>query len=152
MSGHPLLSIGLVVVLAAAAVWLGSRRAWLRALTAVCATLAVLGCVVVGHLAGAGWEVTETVQSTEGPDRRIVVRSGSAVIDPLWWVTVEQGHGLTAREWDVGHFNGDAGDFALTGVAWTGPHRLRMTTGSGEHITVDLDPETGESGAPVSRG
>ncbi|MDQ0943472.1 hypothetical protein QFZ67_005177 [Streptomyces sp. V1I1] len=30
-----------------------------------------------------------------GADRRVVVRSGSAMIDPLWWVTVEQGHGLT---------------------------------------------------------
>lgn len=87
------------------------------------------------------------------------------MIDPLWWVTVEQGHGLTAREWDVGHFNGVAGDYEPASVARDGPHRLRMTTASGEDFLVDLDrtlpsrePPSpwadlrGRSGPPVSVG
>jgi hypothetical protein len=63
-----------------------------------------------------------------------------------------QGHGLSAREWDVGHFNGDASDYELASVAWDGPHRLRMTTASGEDLLVDLDPDTAEPRAPVSVG
>ncbi|MET7714418.1 hypothetical protein [Streptomyces sp. NPDC005407] len=110
-----------------------------------------MSCLLFGRIAGAGWEVTQTLAAPEGADRLVVVRSGSAMIDPLWWVTVEQGHGLTAREWDVGHFNGDAGDYEAAS-ARDGPYRLRMTTASGEDFLVDLDLDTAEPRAPVSVG
>jgi hypothetical protein len=87
--GFPLVFVGLVAALAAEAVWRGSRREWLRVTVAAGASFVLLGCLLFGLIAGAGWD---------------------------------------------------------------GPHRLRMTTASGEDFLVDLDPATAEPRAPVSVG
>lgn len=76
------------------------------------------------------------------------------MIDPLWWVYVDGGSGLTKRRWHVGYFNGGVSD-ALVEASLVGPHRVRLATGGGGETQVhlvDLIPESGEPLPTLSRG
>ncbi|MGW4896070.1 hypothetical protein ACWEQL_28020 [Kitasatospora sp. NPDC004240] len=85
-------------------------------------------------------------------DRSLVIHRGTAMIDPLWWVSVDDGSWLTARRWPVGYFNGDDTRNALASAEWDGPDRIRLTTAGGEVFVVGLDPETGRPERKVRAG
>jgi hypothetical protein len=57
--------VGLVAALAA--VWTGSRREWLRVTFAAGACFVLLGCLLFGRIAGAGWDVTQTLAAPGAP-------------------------------------------------------------------------------------
>ncbi|MFD5106163.1 hypothetical protein ACPCSP_08780 [Streptomyces cinereoruber] len=89
-------------------------------------------------------------------DRSLVIVEGSAMIDPLWWVYVDEGQGPLTRRWQVSHINGDA-ESALIDATWEGPDRVRLVTSGPEDATeqvhlIDLDPETGRPSRTVTRG
>lgn len=69
------------------------------------------------------------------------------MIDPLWWVYVDEGWGPAARRWQVGFFNGDVSSHGLTEASWAGPDRIRLVTGDvgvdARTHYIDLDPDTG---------
>ncbi|WP_395365269.1 hypothetical protein ACHGLA_30985 [Streptomyces sp. YH02] len=136
-----------VVLLGAAVRQLTDRPAVRRRVLAVCAA-AVIGVVwfllVAFPMIGGNWEETGRTAAPEGADRYLVVEEGSAMIDPLWRVSVVDGWGLTARQWPVGNFNGEAAGGALANVSWSGPDALVLTTGDGTVTTVRLDARTGK--------
>ncbi|MFC8266715.1 hypothetical protein ACFUIZ_13430 [Streptomyces cinereoruber] len=89
-------------------------------------------------------------------DRSLVIVEGSAMIDPLWWVYVDEDRGPLTRRWQVSHINGDA-ESALIDATWEGPDRVRLVTSGPEDATeqvhlIDLDPETGRPSRTVTRG
>ncbi|WP_030557019.1 hypothetical protein [Streptomyces exfoliatus] len=130
-----------------AAARLLARGAVRRRVLAVCAVAAVAVVwfrMVLFPMLSADWEETGRTAAPDGADRYVVVEEGSAMIDPLWRVSVVDGAGLTARHWNVGTFNGDAADGVLAKVAWSGPDTLVVTSGEGEVTTVRLDPSTGK--------
>ncbi|MER5966244.1 hypothetical protein [Streptomyces sp. NPDC002057] len=135
------------VALFGAAGRLLARGALRRRVLAVCAVAAVATLwfrAVLFPMLSAGWEETGRTAAPDGVDRYVVVEEGSAMIDPLWRVSVVDGSGLTALRWTVGTFNGDAADGVLGNVAWSGPDTLVLTTGEGKVTTVRLDPTTGK--------
>ncbi|MET9956886.1 hypothetical protein ABZ135_35795, partial [Streptomyces sp. NPDC006339] len=83
--------------------------------------------------------------------RHLVVERGSAMIDPLWRISVVDGPPLTAHHWPAGFFNGDDPADELVDVAWSGPDTLSFTTGDGAVTTVRLDRDTGRPEREVSR-
>ncbi len=87
-------------------------------------------------------------------DRRLVVKEGADLIDPLWWVYVDTGSGLTKRRWQVGYFNGDDPGNGLAETSWAGPNRIRLVTEDEDtqvHF-VDLSPESGRPLRTLSMG
>ncbi|MFI6289397.1 hypothetical protein ACIBCM_32415 [Streptomyces sp. NPDC051018] len=144
---HPLL-FGLSVVAAlTAAVFLGVRNVVIRVLSAVTAGLIAFFAVPLALFASSGQEVTTDEAAPGRSDRRLVVEEGADLIDPLWWVYVDEGSGLAKRRWQVGYFNGDVGANVLVEAAWEGPDRIRLVTGEEEEARVhlvDLRPGTGE--------
>ncbi|MFF0447016.1 hypothetical protein ACFYT4_11470 [Streptomyces sp. NPDC004609] len=144
---HPLL-FGLSVLAAlTAAVFIGLRNVVVRVLSAVAAGAVALVAVPLALFASSGNEVTTDEAAPGRSDRRLVVEEGAALIDPLWWVYVDEGSGLTKRRWQVGYFNGDVGGNALAEASWEGPDRIRLVTGEAEEARVhlvDLRPGTGE--------
>ncbi|MGW9450066.1 hypothetical protein [Streptomyces sp. NPDC055632] len=89
-------------------------------------------------------------------DRSLVIVEGSAMIDPLWWVYVDEGWGPMTRRWQVSYINGDA-ENALIDASWDGPDRVRLVTsgaeeGSEEVHLIDLDRETGRPSRAVRMG
>ncbi|MFE2722288.1 hypothetical protein [Kitasatospora sp. NPDC059327] len=98
-----------------------------------------LGCAVV--VLGVG-TVPFWILSSDGPrttrieaapgrsDRVLVVRQDTAGFgpDPVSWVYVDDGSGLTARRWQVAYVGEHDG---LGEVGWDGPDRLRLVTGDG---------------------
>ncbi|MFF4012846.1 hypothetical protein [Streptomyces sp. NPDC001717] len=111
----------------------------------LCTTLLVLGIPslllagIVSMLAGPTWE-TKSEAAPGRSDRRLVVEQGAAMIDPLWYVYVDQGTWPLEHRWAVGHFNGDATDNELREAVWTAPDRIRMTTTGGEVFEVTVTP------------
>ncbi|WP_285735499.1 hypothetical protein [Kitasatospora phosalacinea] len=141
---HPLPYGAAVLVLVVLAVLVGFRSRWSRTLLLV----PVLGFALLAApfaLIGLGSPPHETADrpAPGRSDRSLVIHEGSAVIDPLWWVSVDAGSGLTARRWPVGYFNGDDPDNALASAQWDGPDRIRLTTEGGDVFVVALDPATG---------
>lgn len=151
---HPVLFGLLILVALTAAVVIGVRNLLFRALVLMAAILVGFLAVPMVLFAGAGREVTMNEAAPHRSDRHLVVEEGAAMIDPLWWVYVDEGSGLTKRRWQVGYFNGDASD-ALVEASWVGPDRVRLVTaGEGDtqiHL-VDLTPESGEPLRTLSRG
>ncbi|MEV6976594.1 hypothetical protein [Kitasatospora sp. NPDC093806] len=150
---HPLPFGALVVVLLVLAILIGIRSWLIRAQLLVPLLAGALLAAPFGLLMfGSMPRKTADRPAPDGADRSLVIHEGSAMIDPLWWVSVDEGSGLTARRWPVGYFNGDAVDNALTSAEWDGPDRIRLTTGGGEVFVVDLDPESGRPDRRVSAG
>ncbi|MFB6617621.1 hypothetical protein ACIGFK_25555 [Streptomyces sp. NPDC085524] len=89
---------------------------------------------------GGGQDQTRSTAAPGRDDRRLVVEEGAAMIDPLWYVYVHEGHWPLERRWAVGYFNGDAPDNALREAAWTAPDRIRMTTTEGKVFEVTVAP------------
>ncbi|MFF4342992.1 hypothetical protein ACFY00_24065 [Kitasatospora sp. NPDC001540] len=150
---HPLPYGAAVLALIVLAVLAGFRSRATRTLLLV----PILGCALLASpfaLLGFGSAPHKTAdRSAPGrSDRSLVIHEGSAVIDPLWWVSVDAGSGLTARRWPVGYFNGDDPDNALASAQWDGPDRIKLTTEGGEVFVVALDPGTGKPERRVRMG
>ncbi len=151
---HPLLfGLSALAALTAAAV-LGVRNRVVRGLVLMTAALMTL-LALPFFLLGSGREVTMDKAAPHHSDRHLVVEEGAAMIDPLWWVYVDEGSGLTKRRWLVGYFNGDVADNALVEASWAGPDRIRLITGDEEsrqvHV-VGLTPGSGKPERTVSQG
>ncbi|QKW17697.1 hypothetical protein HUT16_00235 [Kitasatospora sp. NA04385] len=150
---HPLLYGATVLLLIVLAVLLGFRSRTTRTLL----LFPILSCTLLAApFALFGFAGTPH-QTMDRPapgrsDRSLVIHEGTAVIDPLWWVSVDAGSGLIARRWPVGYFNGDAPDNALASAQWDGPDRIKLTTGGGEVFVIALDPETGRPERRVRAG
>lgn len=152
---HPVLFGLLVLVALTAAVIVGVQNLLFRSLVLVAAVLIGLLAVPISLFAGAGREVTMNEAAPDRSDLHLVVEEGAAMIDPLWWVYVDEGSGLTKRRWHVGYFNGDASTNALVEASWLGPDRVRLVTGGEEDTQVhlvDLTPVNGEPLRMLSRG
>ncbi|MFJ4675569.1 MULTISPECIES: hypothetical protein [unclassified Kitasatospora] len=150
---HPPAYGAAVLVLIVLAVLIGFRSRETRRLLLV----PILGCTLLASpfaLLGFGSTPHKTADrpAPGRSDRSLVIHEGTAVIDPLWWVSVDAGSGLTARRWRVGYFNGDAPDNALASAQWDGPDRIKLTTEGGEVFVVALDPETGRPERQVRVG
>ncbi|MFG2642420.1 hypothetical protein ACGFYP_15805 [Streptomyces sp. NPDC048370] len=152
---HPLLFGVLVVGLLTAAVFVGVRNLLVRILAGVAAGLALLAAFPFFLLASLPEETSDRTAPGR-PDRHLVIEEGSAMIDPLWWVYVDEGWGPTQRRWKVGYFNGDDYTNGLYEASWAGPDRIRLVTGDPEDETqvhlIDLDPETGRPLRTLSMG
>ncbi|MFI9614555.1 hypothetical protein ACIHCM_23310 [Streptomyces sp. NPDC052023] len=151
---HPVLFGLLVLAVLTAAVIVGVRNLLFRSLVLVAAILIGLLAIPMLLFAGAGREVTTNEAAPSRSDRHLVVVEGAAMIDPLWWVYVDEGSGLTKRRWHVGYFNGGVSD-ALVEASWVGPDRVRLVTAGGEDTQVhlvDLSPESGQPLRTLSRG
>ncbi|WP_432116390.1 hypothetical protein [Streptomyces sp. S1] len=155
---HPLLFGVLVAGLLAAALIVAVRHLVVRVLTGVALGLVLLASFPF-FLFGAFGAASET-SDTAAPgrdDRSLVVEEGADMIDPLWWVYVDEGWGPTKQRWRVGHFNGDVAENALVEAAWDGPDRVRLVTGYAEDGTervhlIDLDRQTGRPLRTVTLG
>ncbi|MFF9016401.1 hypothetical protein ACF09C_25955 [Streptomyces sp. NPDC014870] len=143
---HPLLFGVLVVGLLTAAVFVGVRNLAVRILTGIAAALAAFAAVPFALLASIPSETSDRTAPGR-PDRHLVIEEGSAMIDPLWWVYVDEGWGPTQRRWKVGYFNGDDFTNGLHEASWVGPDRIRIVTGDpaeeAQVHLIDVDPETG---------
>ena len=105
---------------------------------------------VVNGLLAQQWHVTRHVAAPDGRPDQLLVYRGMDVIDPLWALSIRQGRGLTAREWNFACINGDDPEFGLYSVAWDGPTRIVVVTGADTKQThvVNID---GTSGRPTGR-
>ncbi|MFB8262076.1 hypothetical protein [Kitasatospora purpeofusca] len=150
---HPLPLGALAGVLLALAILIGIRSVSARALLIALLLGWTLLISPVALLLFDDMPQKTAVRPAPGrPDRSLVIHEGAAMIDPLWWVSVDEGSGLSARRWPVGFFNGDATDNELTSAEWDGPDRIRLATRGGEVFVVALDPETGRPGQQVRAG
>ncbi|MFJ3586011.1 hypothetical protein ACIPPS_27815 [Streptomyces sp. NPDC090127] len=143
---HPLLFGVLVVGLLTAAVFVGVRSLVVRILTGIAAGLALVAAFPFFLFASIPSETSDRTAPGR-PDRHLVIEEGSAMIDPLWWVYVDEGWGPAQRRWKVGYFNGDAFTDGLHEASWTGPNQIRLVTGDSTESQVhliDVDPETGK--------
>ncbi|WP_030965178.1 hypothetical protein [Streptomyces sp. NRRL S-378] len=125
------------------AVLLGVRRPMTRVTVGVpvLALGAPVMCLVtLLAMLDGGQEQAESQPAPGRDDRRLVVETGSAMIDPLWFVYVHQGTWPRERRWAVGYFNGDATDNELHEAVWTGPDRIRLTTSGGVVHEVTVAP------------
>jgi hypothetical protein len=71
-----------------------------------------------------------------------VERDGADVIDPTWRVSIRQNSGLLARDWKVGCFSGDTGQYNFDHVERDGRSTLVVTILRGS-TTVVVNPATG---------
>lgn len=126
------------------------RGAILRSLFLVAGVLGTLVVTLaVGLFGFPGGQETMRAGAPDRPDRHLVVEVGAAMVDPLWWVYVDEGSGLTARRWH------DGDDCAPRAAEWDGPDRVRLTVDTGErdevHV-VELSPSDGRPHRMVDRG
>ncbi|MFF2043151.1 hypothetical protein ACFVVX_22280 [Kitasatospora sp. NPDC058170] len=128
---HPLLFGTLMLPLLFAALVLATWPVWLRSVLGVVTVLLGLASVPF-WLFSDHRETTRDEAAPGRPDRRLVVVEGSAMIDPLYWVYVDEGTGLARRRWDVAFVNGDWS--GLGEVAWDGPDRLRVVVDHRTHL------------------
>ncbi|MGW6535430.1 hypothetical protein ACWGBV_08945 [Streptomyces sp. NPDC055051] len=129
----------------------GAPRRVRRSVATVCAAGAVLVVffrLVLFDVFSAGWEETERIPAPGGVERTVKVERGSAIIDPLWRVSVVEGSGLTARSHPVASYGETTGFHA---VAWDGPDALLVTDGDGT-TRITLDPATGTPHRTVGTG
>ncbi|MFB7677752.1 hypothetical protein ACFC26_40890 [Kitasatospora purpeofusca] len=150
---HPLAYGVAVLVLIVLSVLIGIRSRMTRTLLLV----PLLGCALLASplallVFGSMPYKTADRPAPGRSDRSLVIHEGAAMIDPLWWVSVDVGSGLTARRWPVGYFNGDATRNALTSAQWDGPDRIKLATQGGQVFVVALDPETGRPERQVRAG
>ncbi|MFE2168193.1 hypothetical protein ACFXB3_24510 [Streptomyces sp. NPDC059447] len=144
-AGENLVVLGWLILIAlTGALLLGMAKSAAR--LALCTTLLVLGIPflllagLVSVLSGLSWE-TKSEAAPGRSDRQLVVERGTAMIDPFWYVYVDQGSLPLARRWAVGYFNGDDPDDELREAVWTAPDRIRMTTTGGEVLWVTVAPD-----------
>lgn len=159
---HPLLFGLLIWAALTTAVFMAFRHLVVRVLAGVMSALLALAAFPFVLFAAFG--STEETMDSAAPgrtDRHLVIEEGSAMIDPLWWVYVDEGSGLTKRRWHVGHFNGDDPANALAEASWAGPDRIRLVTGepgsgvAGDEArthVIDLVPGTGRPLRTIERG
>ncbi|MFB7030681.1 MULTISPECIES: hypothetical protein [unclassified Streptomyces] len=153
---HPLLFGVLAPGLLTAALVVAVRNLFVRVLAGVAFGLVLL--MAFPFFLFALFEMPQETSDTAAPgrdDRSLVIEEGSAMIDPLWWVYVDEGWGPMTRRWQVGYVNGDAD--ALIDASWDGPDRVRLVTsgaeeGSEEVHLIDLDRETGRPSRAVRMG
>ncbi|MFF8807286.1 hypothetical protein [Streptomyces omiyaensis] len=127
------------------------RRGVRETVTVLCAAGAVLLLffrLVLFDVFSGGWEETQRIAAPGGGDRSVRIEQGSAMIDPLWRVSVVDGSGLTARSHLVASYDGNTGFHA---VAWDGPDRL-LVTDDGGTTTITLDPADGEPHRTIGTG
>ncbi|MFE2541590.1 hypothetical protein [Actinacidiphila glaucinigra] len=151
---HPMVFAVAVGATLTAALLLAVRGAILRSLILVAGVFGTLVVTLAAGLFGSpGGQETLRAGAPDRPDRHLVVEEGAAMIDPLWWVYVDEGSGLTTRRWHVGLVNGD--HYALRAAEWDGPDRVRLTVDTGErdevHV-VELSPSDGRPQRMVDRG
>ncbi|MEU6706496.1 hypothetical protein [Streptomyces wuyuanensis] len=153
---HPVLFGLLALAALTAAVTVGVRNPLFLSLVLVTAALiGLVAAVPVLLLAGTGREVTMNEAAPNRSNRHLVVEEGAAMIDPRWWVHVDEGSGLTKRRRQFGYFNGDASTDALVEASWAGPDRGLLVTGGEGNTQVHLVALASESGEPsrtLSRG
>ncbi|MFE5899752.1 hypothetical protein ACFQ67_20460 [Streptomyces sp. NPDC056488] len=155
---HPFVFGVLTGALLTAALIVAVRNLFVRVLAGVAFGLALVMTLPVFLLVFL--DRPREASDTAAPgrdDRSLVIVEGSAMIDPLWWVYVDEGWGPMTRRWKVGYFNGDAAENALVQATWEGPDRVRLVTGYAEDGTeqvhlVDLDHETGRPSRAVRMG
>ncbi|MFI6843185.1 hypothetical protein OG535_10320 [Kitasatospora sp. NBC_00085] len=128
---HPLLFGTLVLALLFVALVSSRGKVWARS---------VLGVVVVtlGLFTVPFWflysvlsddlTTTRDEAAPGRPDRRLVVQEGLSGLgpDPLYYVYVDDGSGLTTRRWEVAFIDGDFN--GIEALAWAGPDQLRLVT------------------------
>lgn len=128
---HPLLFGTLMLPLLFVALVLATWPVWLRSVLGV--VTVVPGLATVPFWLFSDHRATTSDEAAPGrPDRRVVVVEGHAMIDPLYWVYVEEGEGLARRRWEVAFLNGDWN--GLNEVAWDGPDRLRLVVDHRPHL------------------
>lgn len=86
---------------------------------------------------------SSTVSAPRGHAYEAVVEEGTAMIDPLWTISIHQTSGPLARTWEVGCLSGDDPANALDSVSWDGPERLIIQTAERGRVVVDVSPRTG---------
>ncbi|MBB4948599.1 hypothetical protein F4556_004134 [Kitasatospora gansuensis] len=136
---QPGLVFPVVLLALLSAVLLGCEDTWIKVGTSLVAALLLFVSMPFYLMDGfEDPERTKTLAAPDGSGRRLVVEEGAAMIDPLWWVSVESGSGVTARRWKVGYFNGDDYVNGLNEVAWDGPDRVRLVTGDSRVHLIDV--------------
>ncbi|PPK71243.1 hypothetical protein V5P93_003108 [Actinokineospora auranticolor] len=120
--------------------------AWRLFTTAVLVVFAVLWAGVA-FIFGAGAGDDDVVARYPSPtgDHEVIVQPGMAggLFDHNYSLRVRHGHGLVAREWDLGCVFEDLG--GSLAVDWVGPHRVRVAVWHNEPpVVVDVDQSTGE--------
>ncbi|MFD9062459.1 hypothetical protein ACFVZ3_13170 [Kitasatospora purpeofusca] len=150
---HPLSVGAAIVVLTSLAILIGILSVPVRA---VLITLFLTGAMVTSPLVmlmfGDMPEKTADRPAPGRPDRSLVIHEGASTIEPMWWVSVDEGSGLTAHRWPAGFFDGVNAVNALASAEWDGPDRIRLATRGGEVYVVALDPETGRPERKVRAG
>lgn len=134
--------LALFVLCGAGVLRTGARRSVRQAVAGACAAGAVLVVffrLVLFDVFSAGWEETGRVPAPGGAERAVRIEQGSAIIDPLWRLSVVEGSGLTARSHPLASYGETTGFHA---VAWDGPDALLVTDGDGT-TRITLDPATG---------
>ncbi len=115
--------------------------------------VALLYCLL-GPAFGSSGDRVERVPAPGRGDRTLVVAEGAAGPDPIWSLRVEDGTGLSTREWRLGSFGRQTDHPARESVSvtWTGPDEVTVDTDLAVYV-FHLDPRTGEptEAAPVSR-
>lgn len=134
---HPLLLGVLVLVLLLAAVGCTIRSISGWVVVGMWAAVAALVAVPFALLADDPREI-QNEPAPDGSERRLVVVAGADMIDPLWWVYVDEGAGIRTRRWDVGFFDGDWSDFRE--ARWAGPDQVRLLIGDQVHL-IRLAPD-----------
>ena len=91
---------------------------------------------------------------TASPDGRsiVVVTEGSDMIDPVWYVTVQQSSPLVARTWDIGCFNGDNPESGLASVRWVSSTLVEAKAESGRTFQITIDPSKSRPSTTISSG
>lgn len=96
---HPVLFSVLALAALAAAVLIGVRSLAVRILSVTAVVLVTLLAVPVFLLGSSEHRMTMNEAAPNRPDRHLVVEEAAALIDPLWWVYIDEGSGLTKRRW-----------------------------------------------------
>jgi hypothetical protein len=131
----------------AVAALLGVRGSSRRGLTwrVVAATLAsvagvgsALALFASAYFFPSDLHQTQRVAAPGDRPRQAIVEQGSDIIDTVWTVSVESGHGLGRRRWDAACFDADDSTYAFKSVDWTGPDQVRLTSEGAGAFTVHL--------------
>lgn len=138
---HPLafLTVGFV--------FLVTSTATARALPGVAKFVLVAAQMLLGPMAffilsGVSGE-SSTVPAPQGHAYEAGTEEGTAVIDPIWSISIRQRSGILARSWEIGCLSGDDPANALVSVRWDGPGRMIIQTNGHGRVTVDVSPTTG---------
>jgi len=142
------LSNDLLVLLTVGYALLVTSTATARTLPAVAKFVLVTAQILLGlmfaPLAGmmfSGFSGgSSTVPAPDGHAYEAVIQEGTAMIDPIWVISVRQRSGLLARVWEVGCLSGDDPVNALDTVRWDGPARLIIQTSDHGRVIVDVSP------------